>query len=84
MRTTITLEPDVVDLLQRSTREHGLSFKQAVNAAIRQGLAESAPTTRYVVPVRDLGHPTVPLTKALALAAELENDEIIRKMELGK
>ena len=84
MRTTITLEPDVVDLLERSRREHGLSFKQTVNAAIRQGLAESAPTMRYVVPVRDLGHPTVPLTKALALAAELENDEIRRKMELGK
>lgn len=84
MRTTLTLEPDVVDLLRRATAERHISFKEAVNDAIRNGLAPAPTNERYVVPARDLGRPTVPLTKALAIAAEIEDDEIIRKMNLGK
>lgn len=31
IRTTVTLESDVVDLLEKATRERGVSFKDAVN-----------------------------------------------------
>ena len=34
MRTTLTLDDDVIELLKRAGREHGLSFKQVVNDAL--------------------------------------------------
>ena len=39
MRTTVTLDPDVEVLVRKLMRERGLSFKYAVNQAIRMGLA---------------------------------------------
>lgn len=38
MRTTITLDPDVEALLLKAIEERKLSFQQAVNFAIREGL----------------------------------------------
>lgn len=38
MRTTLTLEPDVARALERLRKEKRLSFKQAVNDALRRGL----------------------------------------------
>src|SRR5579864_7882531 len=42
MRTTVTLDPDVQALIETAMRERGISFKQAVNDAIRAGLAPGA------------------------------------------
>lgn len=85
MRTTVTLEPDVEALVRKAMAERHLTFKEAVNAAIRTGLvASDAEREPYRVPVRALGAPQVPLTKALQLAADLEDDEIVRKLALGK
>lgn len=38
MRTTLTLDDDVVKLLERARRRQGGSLKQLVNAALREGL----------------------------------------------
>lgn len=38
MRTTLTLDSDIADLLQRTARRDGLSFKRVVNDALRAGL----------------------------------------------
>ena len=38
MRTTLTLDKDVAALLRRVQHNRGISFKQAVNEALRQGL----------------------------------------------
>ena len=38
MRTTLTLDDDVSAMLERLQNEQGLSFKEAVNRALRQGL----------------------------------------------
>ncbi len=38
MRTTVTLDPDVEALIQKAMKERGLSFKEALNSAIRAGL----------------------------------------------
>lgn len=84
MRTTVTLEPDVAALVEKDMRERGVSFKRALNDAIRSGLAERGPDAPYVLRARSMGEPAVPLTKALQLAAELEDDEIARKLALGK
>ena len=40
MRTTLSLDPDVAALLEKVRKEKGLSFKQAVNEALRTGLTQ--------------------------------------------
>lgn len=82
MRTTVTLEPDVEALLRKLMRERGLSFKQALNHAVRSGLVSEQ--TRFETPTRDMGAPTVPLDKALELAGALEDEEVLRKLAVRK
>lgn len=86
MRTTVTLDDDVAAAVQRVARERGMSFKAALNMALRAGLAAGAPASRdYVAPARPLGlRPGVDLDKALRLAGSLEDEEIVRKLELRK
>ena len=83
MRTTLTLDPDVAARLRELSRERGISFKEAVNSTLRRGLAPAAPRERYRVPVRNMGF-TIDLTKANAIAAAMDDEEILRKMRLGK
>jgi hypothetical protein len=40
MRTTITLEPDVQALIRAVMKERGVSFKEALNSAVRAGLTQ--------------------------------------------
>lgn len=80
MRTTITLDPDTRLLVERAMRERGLSFKDAVNAAIRAGLGPAEPSGRRYTTPRTLGPPHVDLTKALSLASELEDDAFARRL----
>jgi len=82
MRTTVTLDPDVEALVKRLMRERGLSFKQAVNAAIRAGATGSR--KRYRMRTFDMGEPLVDLTKALRLAGELEDEELVRRLDARK
>ena len=84
MRTTITLEPDVEALVKKAMRDRGLSFKDAVNQALRKALTTGRGSDPYRTPTFDMGAPLVPLDRALRLAAELEDDEIVRKLELRK
>ncbi|MBA2366638.1 MAG: hypothetical protein H0V77_09345 [Actinobacteria bacterium] len=64
MRRTITLEPDVAEIIQKRMREQGLSFPQAVNEAIRAGLAEGEPRS-FETPTFRMGFdPSVPGDKA--------------------
>jgi hypothetical protein len=86
MRTTVTLDPDVEAKLRAVMRERGVSFKVALNEAVRAGLpAGSQPARRFRVRSTPMGvRPGVNLDKALRLAGELEDAEIVRKMELGK
>ncbi len=84
MRTTVSLDPDVDAALRRLMRERGLSFKQAVNEAIRSSLAGSSRRRAFRTETHDLGPPTLPLDKAMRLAAELEDEEIVRKLALRK
>ena len=86
MRTTITLEPDIAARLLGLAAERGTSFKQTVNDTLRAGLdAESTLAKPYREVTRSLGvRPGVDLTKALRLAAGLEDEETVRKIELRK
>jgi Arc/MetJ family transcription regulator len=86
MRTTVTLDEDVAAKLKQTARERGVSFKSALNDALRTGLAGGSPSTRrFRVQARPMGvRPGVNLDKALRLADELEDAEIMRKLELRK
>ncbi len=87
MRTTIDLDPDVDRRLRALARERGVPLRVVVNEALRGGIdpTPGEPSSAYVLPSRDLGvRPGVNLDKALALAAALEDDEILRKLELRK
>jgi hypothetical protein len=86
MRTTVTLEPDVAAKLRMVTRERGVPFKQAINDALRAGLATgTAPGKDFRVRARSMGiRPDVNVDKALTLAGEMEDAEILRKLELRK
>jgi len=65
-------------------RERGLTFKQAVNDAIRAGLAPaSAPGSQYTTP-RSLGPARVDVIKALRLADELEDEALARRVTEGR
>lgn len=84
MRTTITLEPDVDAVVRRLMRERRLTFKEAVNEAIRAGAPGSGRRRAFRTPVFDMGTPTVPLEKALLLAGQLEDEELLRKLGARK
>lgn len=83
MRTTVTLDADTRLLIERSMRERGLSFKRALNEAIRAGLAPAAAAGSFTRP-RDLGQPRLDLTHALWVAAELEDEAAARKLSEGR
>jgi hypothetical protein len=88
MRTTIDLDPDVDARLRVLARERGVPLRTVINDALRAGTrpdadADSAPP--YTLPSRRLGvRPGIDLDKALRLAGELEDDEIVRKLDLRK
>jgi hypothetical protein len=86
MRTTVTLDPDVVEQLKALARRRNLSFKAALNSAVRAGLAaERGGSRAYKVPTRLMGlRPGIHLAHALRLADSLEDEEIARKLELRK
>jgi hypothetical protein len=57
-----------------------VSFKQALNDAIREGPAAETAVEPYRVPTFDLGRPKLDLTKALQLAGELDDEHQIEVM----
>ncbi|MCY7315959.1 MAG: hypothetical protein LH480_10145 [Rubrivivax sp.] len=85
MRTTVTLDTDVQVLLKKAMHKRDASFKQTLNDAIRAGLnpprqrATSADTFDFSA--YRMGEPLVDLTKANALAGELEDQEAIARMQ---
>ena len=87
MRTTVTLEPDVERALKTAVRERGISFKQALNEAVRAGLAGPGrrPKARFVQKTYSLGaEQNFRWDKALAAAETLEDEEMVRKLSLRK
>jgi hypothetical protein len=82
MRTTVTLDPDTRALIERRMRDRGLSFKQALNDAIRAGALSERSRTSATRPVA-MGTPRIDLDRALRIAAELEDDELVAKMRSG-
>lgn len=83
MRTTVTLEPDVEAFVKRAMRERGLTFKQAVNEAIRAGMTGRQAPQALQFPTHDMGEALIEVTKALRLAGELEDQELAARLARG-
>jgi hypothetical protein len=65
-------------MLREEVRRRGESFKQVLNDAIRAGLRDPKQTCEAFEPLTfDMGEARMDLAKAAALAAEIEDDELI-------
>ena len=87
MRTTVTLDPDVERLLRQTMRQRDVSFKEALNEAIRAGLVRGnqSRSRKFVQQSFALGaEQTFRWDKALASAEAMEDEELSRKMLLRK
>jgi hypothetical protein len=84
MRTTLTLDRDVADGLQKEMRRSGQSLKAAVNAALRRGLqlaGAPARAPRFRVEPESLGlKPGVDPDRLNQLIDELEAEAVGRKV----
>jgi hypothetical protein len=88
MRTTVTIDPDVEAMLDRLMKAKQLSFKEALNSALRAGLlagqGKRAPAPVKVPVFQMKQRPGLNLDKAIQLAGELEDEELLRKMAVHK
>ena len=88
MRTTLTLDDQIAKALKSLAHRSGKPFKQIVNETLRAGLAvrETPKAKPYKIKPASLGGvmPGIDVSKALQLAAALEDQEIVRKLELRK
>lgn len=89
MRTTLTIDDDIVATLKQTAYATGETFKQIVNQTLRLGLeARKAPpkSKKYRLRPASLGgvRAGIDLDKALRLADALEDEGIARKLELRK
>jgi hypothetical protein len=86
MRTTVTLDQDVEALLRTAMRQRGLSFKEALNSALRAGLTQTKTgKRRFIQQTFALGtEQNFRWDKALAAADALEDEELTRKLSLRK
>jgi hypothetical protein len=86
VRTTVTLDPDVQILIQTSMKERGISFKEALNSAVRVGLTQSNTRRRgFVQKAFSLGaDQNFRWDKALEAVAAIEDEEWGRKFSLRK
>lgn len=87
MRTTVNIRDSLLDRLKAAAERSGESLTEIVNRTLEVGLDRVAPSNRTVFPVLpsfSMGEPTFNLDKASRLAAELEDEEILRKLRQRK
>jgi hypothetical protein len=79
MRRTVTLDADVQRLLEAEARRRGISLSQALNDAVRKGLGGFVQRTFSMGPAQNFRR-----DKAMAIADAIEDEELLRKLSLGK
>ena len=88
MRSTVRIDDDLMMELKERARRENLSQTRMLNRLLREGIEASrgrhAKRVRYRETTVAMGTPRVDLDKALALAADFEDEEILRKMALSK
>ena len=87
MRSTVRIDDDLMMELKERARRENLSQTRMLNRLLREGIEASrgrhAKRVRYRETTVAMGTPRVDLDKALALAADFEDEEILRKMALS-
>jgi methylphosphotriester-DNA--protein-cysteine methyltransferase len=85
MRTTINIDDDLAARLNRIAEQRGISFRQAVNDALRQGFRRPR-RAKPVLPVFACGGPMpgIDLDRALALDAALDTQAQRQKLLAGQ
>ena len=85
MQTVVNLDADVEKLLRQNVHDRNLDFDRVLNEAVRAGLSMdgTAQSRRFVQKTYELGSNRIDLTKALALADELDDAEMLRKRKLA-
>lgn len=88
LRTTLAISDDILQDLRALARKNGVSLTKTANRVLRTGLAHLGDLPRrnrsYSEPVADLGPAAVGLDRALRIAAELEDRQVLRKLEEQK
>ena len=84
MRTTITLGSEAEALVKQAMADRKLSFKERGERGHRPWSRGRSRALRVSHPTACDGGRSVNLDKATQLAGELEDEEILRKMALGK
>ncbi len=87
MRTTVSLDPDTERLIRDAMQKRGVSFKAALNDAIRAGLAPAkrSRAPKFTQKTFSMGaEQYFRWDKALAFAEAMEDEEILRKLSLRK
>lgn len=77
MRTTVTLDPDTEAMLRREIARRQVSFKKAINDAIRRGLGPQPSRKRAEVDVlafRSAYQPGIDRRRLQQLADDIEAD----------
>ena len=88
MRTTVRVDDEILEQLKAQARKENVSLTRLLNRTLKAGLQARGVRPRkkpvYREQAHSLGTPRVALDKALALAAALEDEEIIRELALRK
>ena len=88
MRTTVRVDDELLERLRARARKEKVSLTRLLNRTLKAGLQAGGGRRRAQRAFRErvhaLGIPRVALDKALALAATLEDEEIVRELTLRK
>lgn len=88
MRTTVRLDDELLERLKAEARKEKVSLARMLNRALKAGLDAGGARRRkqpvYRERVHAMGIPRVSIDKALALAAAMEDEEIVRELTLRK
>ena len=88
MRTTVRIDDEVLERLKAQADREKVSLTRVLNRALKVGLraggARRRPQPVYRERVHAMGVPRLALDKALALAAALEDEEIVRELTVRR
>lgn len=85
MRTTMTIDDEIAQILYQESKEKGLSFKEIVNATLRRGIIAGRTSTRtrtvVVRPFEGGLLPGIDPDRMNQMVDELETSAFREKME---
>lgn len=85
MRTTVDIDPHLLERLRDQAHREGVSVKEMLNRVLSRGLLEPAREPEpYECASFAMGRPSTSIEKALALSDALHDEEVARELELRR